>query len=84
MVDTVQPTGATSVLLLALGMTRVPAGIVLVMWFIMQLISGGMSVGATGGGVAFFAHIGGFIVSMGLIGLFKRKDVRLFLPSRST
>ncbi len=28
--------------------------------------SGGMSVGAQGGGVAFFAHIGGFIAGTGL------------------
>ncbi len=41
----------------------------------MQLVSGGMSVGAEGGGVAFFAHIRGFIAGMALIGLFKRRDV---------
>jgi membrane associated rhomboid family serine protease len=72
------------VLLPGIGMTRVPAGIVLGMWFVTQLISGGMSVGATGGGVAFFAHIGGFVVGMALIGLFKRRDVRFFAPARST
>jgi membrane associated rhomboid family serine protease len=72
------PRAHVLVLLPAIGMTRVPAGIVLGMWFITQLISGGMSVGTTGGGVAFFAHIGGFIAGMALIGLFKRKDVRFF------
>jgi membrane associated rhomboid family serine protease len=72
------------VLLPGIGMTRVPAGIVLGMWFVTQLISGGMSVGATGGGVAFFAHIGGFVGGMALIGLFKRRDVRFFAPARST
>jgi membrane associated rhomboid family serine protease len=41
-----------------------------------------MSIGGTGGGVAFFAHIGGFIAGMALIGLFKRPDVRFFAPSR--
>jgi membrane associated rhomboid family serine protease len=78
------PRAHVLVFLPGLGMTRVPAGIVLGMWFITQLISGGMSVGATGGGVAFFAHIGGFIAGMVLIGFFKRKDVRFFAPSRST
>jgi membrane associated rhomboid family serine protease len=78
------PRAHVLVLLPAIGMTRVAAGIVLVMWFITQLISGGMSVGATGGGVAFFAHIGGFIAGMALIGLFKRKDVPFFSPGRST
>ena len=38
----------------------VPAGVVLGLWFVMQLFSGGMSLGHEGGGVAFFAHIGGF------------------------
>lgn len=78
------PRAHVLVLLPAIGMTRVPAGIVLGMWFVTQLISGGMSVGASGGGVAFFAHIGGFIAGMMLIGLFKRRDVRFFAPSRST
>ena len=78
------PRAHVLVLLPAIGMTRVPAGIVLGMWFITQLVSGGMSVGSTGGGVAFFAHIGGFLAGMALIGFFKRKDVRFFSPTRST
>jgi membrane associated rhomboid family serine protease len=78
------PRAHVLVLLPAVGMTRVPASLVLGMWFITQLINGGMSMGATGGGVAFFAHIGGFIAGMALIGLFKRKDVRDVSPRRST
>ncbi len=41
----------------------VPAIIVLVFWFILQLIDGIASLGVTdaAGGVAFFAHIGGFV-----------------------
>lgn len=78
------PRAHVLVLLPGIGMTRVPAGIVLGMWFVTQLISGGMSVGSTGGGVAFFAHIGGFIAGMALIGLFKRHDVRFFAPAGST
>ena len=77
------PRAHVLVLLPVLGMTRVPAGIVLGMWFVTQLISGGMSVGRTGGGVAFFAHIGGFLAGMALIGVFKRADVRFFAPARS-
>ncbi|HMS83648.1 MAG TPA: rhomboid family intramembrane serine protease [Nitrospira sp.] len=78
------PRAHVLVLLPAIGMTRVPAGVVLGMWFVTQLVSGGMSVGSTGGGVAFFAHIGGFLAGMGLVGLFKRKDVPFFAPSRPT
>jgi membrane associated rhomboid family serine protease len=76
------PRARVLVLLPAVGMTRVPAGIVLGMWFVTQLVSGGMTVGAKGGGVAFFAHIGGFVAGMALIGLFKRPDVPFFSPGR--
>ncbi|RMH35964.1 MAG: rhomboid family intramembrane serine protease [Nitrospirae bacterium] len=58
----------------------VPAGLVLGLWFVMQLLSGGMSLGHEGGGVAFFAHIGGFIAGMLLVGLFKHPHVRFFNP----
>ena len=44
---------------------EVPAVVVLVFWFVIQLFSGigslGVSDPASGGGVAFFAHIGGFV-----------------------
>jgi membrane associated rhomboid family serine protease len=70
------------VLLPGIGITRVAAGFVLMMWFITQLISGGMTMGTKGGGVAFFAHIGGFVAGMALIALFKRPEVRFFSPAR--
>jgi membrane associated rhomboid family serine protease len=65
-----------------IGTTYVPAGIVLGFWFVMQILSGGASLGSQGGGVAFFAHIGGFVAGMILIGFFKRPDVRYFAPAR--
>jgi membrane associated rhomboid family serine protease len=43
---------------------ELPAWIILGLWFVLQLISGFASLGAPvqyGGGVAFFAHIGGFV-----------------------
>jgi len=70
------------VLMPGIGMTRIAAGIVLGMWFVMQLLSGGMSIGSRGGGVAFFAHIGGFLAGMALIGFFKRPEVPFFSPGR--
>ena len=51
----------------------VPAGLFIIIWFIMQLFSGVGSLGMSTG-VAFWAHIGGF-----LAGLFL---VRLFVPRR--
>ena len=60
---------------------RLPAGIVLGLWFALQLFS---SLGSTpgGGGVAFGAHIGGFIAGLALVPLFKRRGVRLLRPGR--
>jgi membrane associated rhomboid family serine protease len=77
---------AQVLVLIPLGMfTRmmyVPAGFALGFWFVLQLLSGGMSLGREGAGVAFFAHIGGFLAGMALIGLFKRPDVHFFAPAR--
>ena len=56
----------------------VPAFLLLLVWFGMQLLSGWATVGNDGGGVAFWAHIGGFAAGMMLIPFFKRRSVRLF------
>ena len=45
---------------------RIPAMVVLGFWFIVQVLNGLGSFGASGG-VAFFAHIGGFVAGMGLL-----------------
>lgn len=57
---------------------RVPAGFVLVFWFLLQLLST-LGSGDQEGGVAFGAHIGGFIAGMALIPFFRRRDVPLHL-----
>ena len=50
----------------------VPAQIVLGIWFIMQLSGGLNSLGInTTGGVAWFAHIGGFLVGVGSLKVFQ-------------
>lgn len=76
------PRAHVLVWMMGFGIARVPAGIVLGMWFLTQLVSGSMSVGASGGGIAFFAHIGGFVAGMALVGLFKRPDVPFFAEGR--
>ena len=58
----------------------IPAAFMLGFWFFLQLISGSMSAGRDAGGVAVWAHIGGFIAGVLLVGLFKRKGVRFFNP----
>ncbi len=46
-------------------LTVVPAVIVLGLWFVLQLFNGVLSLGAADvGGVAFWAHIGGFIAGV--------------------
>jgi membrane associated rhomboid family serine protease len=54
-----------------------PAWLVLILWFLVQLFNGTASLGAEtgGGGVAFFAHIGGFV-----FGLILTQLVMLFYP----
>jgi membrane associated rhomboid family serine protease len=60
---------------------RIPAGFVLLLWFGLQLLSNAMAQ-AGQGGVAFRAHIGGFVAGMVLIPIFKQRRFRLRLPWR--
>ncbi len=62
----------------------VPAGVILGFWILLQFINGSMMAGRQNmGGVAFWAHVGGFIAGVLLVGLFKRRNVRFFNPARS-
>ena len=54
-----------------------PAAFILLLWFGLQLVSNLLTRSGTGG-VAFGAHIGGFVAGMLLIGLFKRRGIPLF------
>ncbi len=44
-----------------------PAWVIAGMFFVINLLMGWLSLGSAGGGVAFFAHIGGFVVGLALI-----------------
>jgi membrane associated rhomboid family serine protease len=60
---------------------RFPAGWVLVAWFVMQLLMGGMNATrppGDEGGIAFGAHIGGFVAGLLLVTIFKRRGVPLW------
>jgi len=52
----------------------IPAVYMLGYWFALQLLQGLPALGSTQGGVAFWAHIGGFVAGVMLIHPFKRKD----------
>lgn len=59
-----------------LTLVNIPAPYWLGLWFLLQLISGAFSLTASvvGGGVAFWAHIGGFIAGMLFAKLFRKED----------
>jgi len=59
-----------------------PAAIVLLYWFILQVLYSSVTGPQTSGGIAYGAHIGGFIAGVLLVGLFKKKKVRFFNPPR--
>jgi membrane associated rhomboid family serine protease len=54
---------------------EIPAVFVLGFWIVVQLVNGLLTFSFQGGGVAWFAHIGGFAAGMLLIGLFKRRMI---------
>ena len=59
-----------------LGTMTLPAFIVVGLWFVFQLINGmGMLGGEEAGGIAYGAHIGGFIAGLLLVKLFVQKQV---------
>jgi membrane associated rhomboid family serine protease len=60
--------------------TDVPAYVAVGMWFVFQLISAFGVIGMgpqSGGGVAFMAHIGGFVAGVVLVKLFAQRRPRL-------
>ena len=56
---------------------RLKAVWVLGFWFLLQIVNSILS-SSEGGGVAWFAHIGGFIAGMALVPLFKYRHMPLF------
>jgi len=51
-----------------------PAWAMLLYWAALQLFGGIGRIGAEGGGVAFWAHIGGFVAGVVLVKVFARRD----------
>jgi membrane associated rhomboid family serine protease len=64
-----------------LQLTRFPASLFLLIWFVGQFLSGVSTLGvhtAETGGIAYWAHIGGFVIGLVLVGLhrllFRREE----------
>ena len=77
---------ATVRVLVILGLfvtiAHIPAAIMLGIWFLMQIGSAVVSA-ADKPGVAFWAHIGGFVAGLALVPFLKRSGVALWQPARS-
>ena len=61
------------------GAFPVPAAFLIIFWLLLQLLSGVASLGAAAGvteGIAFWAHVGGFIAGVVLVWAFRRQKPR--------
>jgi membrane associated rhomboid family serine protease len=64
---------STAVVFFFIMVVKIPAYILLGLWFALQFFSGVGSLGIEGqGGVAYWAHIGGFLAGMVVVILYKR------------
>jgi membrane associated rhomboid family serine protease len=52
----------------------IPAALWAIGWFLSQLLSGVASLGESGGGVGFWAHVGGFIAGLILVWPLRRRN----------
>jgi membrane associated rhomboid family serine protease len=65
--------GSRILTLVFIFLIPIPAVVILALWFVMQFVSGVSSLGmAATGGVAWWAHIGGFLLGMGITNLTRR------------
>jgi rhomboid family protein len=68
-----------------LQIVELPAIVLLGFWFVMQLFSAGtiaMTTTSQGGGVAFAAHIAGFLIGAGGVFLFRKRALDPWEPTR--
>jgi membrane associated rhomboid family serine protease len=56
-------------LVLFFRVMELPAVVVVGLWFLIQIGSGVLSLGLSGGGVAWWAHVGGFVAGALLVRL---------------
>ncbi len=66
------------------GAFPVPAAFLIVFWFLLQLLSGVAALGTASsitGGVAFWAHVGGFLAGLALVWVFRRRGPRRRPPA---
>lgn len=69
------PTRRVNVLIGYMGIVQMPALIVIGIWIALQIFGGWGSVGREGGGVAYWAHVGGAVAGLILVWLFRNRTV---------
>jgi len=62
------------IIIVFITVIELPALLILGLWFLLQLYDAGQPVAGEGGGVAYFAHIGGFLFGLALIKLFAHRE----------
>jgi membrane associated rhomboid family serine protease len=73
----------TLVIWIFIQVVELPAIVLLGFWFVMQLAGGVGQIASTahGGGVAFAAHVAGFLVGMGGVFVFRKRSFDYWAPS---
>jgi membrane associated rhomboid family serine protease len=75
--------GSRILTLVFIFLVPIPAFFILVYWFFLQFIAGVTSIGdVTHGGVAWWAHVGGFLMGMALTWISKSRTKVPLYPSR--
>ena len=75
----------TAVIFFFITFVRIPALYLLGFWFLLQFIGGVGSLGpsAQTGGTAYWAHVGGFVLGIGVVMLYKLATRQRLWPKRS-
>jgi membrane associated rhomboid family serine protease len=70
-------------ILIFVRLINVPASILIGIWFVSQVLSGVATAGSQTGGVAFWAHVGGFIAGVVLILIMRPRGTQLLQPGHT-
>ena len=79
------PSRSVRVLVGYIGIIRMPALIVIGFWAVLQFINGYGAIARTeqtGGGVAYMAHVGGFVAGFLLVSLFRNPETKARVTER--